>query len=223
MPPSKRSSIKTSAGTAPGAKRGRSSAGTSMAISDSVALPASEATSSSSSGTVSIDLAALSATVSAVVTEALKTTPSSETLTGILKNTGDPIPLEPLALESSSSVGAAVTAEVADILQDGHASGSELQGHFPGSRGGSISDTREPHAEELGANLRTLLSSSLTAGSRRSYQRAWIIFLQFYRQFYGSDDPPLPVPPTCLPLFISYLTFRKLALSTITSYLSAIS
>ena len=121
--------------------------------------------------------------MSAVVTEALKTTPSSETLTGILKNTGDPIPLEPLALESSSSVGAAVTAEVADILQDGHASGSELQGHFPGSRGGSLSDTREPNAEELGANLRTLLSSSLTAGSRRSYQRARIIFSNFIANF----------------------------------------
>ena len=90
-------------------------------------------------------------------------------------------------------------------------------------RGISQPDTREPNAEELGANLRTLLSSSLTAGSRRSYQRAWIIFRQFYRQFYGSDDPPLPVPTTCLPLFISHLTFRKLALSTITSYLSAIS
>ena len=51
----------------------------------------------------------------------------------------------------------------------------------------------------------------------------YFFFRQFYRQFYGSDDPPLPVPPTCLPLFISYLTFRKLALSTITSYLSAIS
>ena len=128
MPPSKRSSTKTSAGTAPRAKRGRSSAATSVAISDSVTLPASDTTSSSSSGTVLIDVAALSATVSTVVTEALKTTLSSETLTGILKNTGPPIPLEPLALESTSSVGAAVTAEVADILQDGHASGTNRGG-----------------------------------------------------------------------------------------------
>ena len=51
----------------------RSSTATSMAISDNVALPASHATSSLSQGTVSIDVAALSATVSAVVTEALKT------------------------------------------------------------------------------------------------------------------------------------------------------
>ena len=99
-----------------------------MAISDSVALPASDATSSSSSDTVSIDVVALSVTVSAVVTEALKTTLSSETLTGILKTTGPPIPLEPLALESSSSVGDALTAEVADILQDGHASGTNRGG-----------------------------------------------------------------------------------------------
>ena len=66
--------------------------------------------------------------VSAVVIEALKTTLSSDTLTGILKNTGLPIPLEPLAWESSSSVGAAFTAEVAHILQDGHASGTNRGG-----------------------------------------------------------------------------------------------
>ena len=69
--------------------------------------------------------------------------------------------------------------------------------------------------------MRTLLSSSLTAGSRRSYQRAWIIFRQFYLQFYASDDPLLPVPSTCLCLFISYLISRKLSPSSVTSYLSA--
>ena len=95
--------------------------------------------------------------------------------------------------------------------------------HLLRSRRISHSDTREPNAENLGANLRTLLSSSLTAGSRRSYQRAWITFRQFYLQFYASDDPLVPVPTTCLHLFISYLTSRKSALSTVTSYLSAIS
>ena len=136
MPPSKRSSTNTSAGTAPRVKRSRSSTVTSMAISDSVALPASDATSSSSLGTVSIDVAALSATVSAVVTEALKTYLSSEILTGILKNTGPPIPLESLALESSSSVGAALNTEVADILLDGHASGTS-RGDAPTTLNGS--------------------------------------------------------------------------------------
>ena len=80
-------------------------------------------------------------------------------------------------MESSSSFGAALDADVADILQDVHASGSELQRHLPGSRGIYHSDTRELNAEELFANLRTLLSSSLTAGSMRClYLRAWIIF-----------------------------------------------
>ena len=141
MPPSKRSFTNTSAGTAPRTKRSRSSTVTSMAISDSVALPA----------TMSIDVAALFATVSAVVTEALKTTLSSETLTGILKNTGPPILLEPLALESSSSVGVALNTEVADILQDGHASGTSrggtpttLNGSRPQSTFTSISVSLSP-------------------------------------------------------------------------------
>ena len=75
----------------------------------------------------------------------------------------------------------------------------------------------------MGANLRSLLSSSLTASSRRTYQRGCTVFRQFYVHFYDSGDPPLPLPRACIPLFISYLTFRKLAFSTISSYLSAIS
>ena len=68
-----------------------------------------------------------------------------------------------------------------------------------------------------------LLSTSLTDGSRRLYQRAWSVFREFYAQFYGSENPSLPLFPYCIPLFISYLSFRKLAFSTITSYLAAIS
>ena len=68
-----------------------------------------------------------------------------------------------------------------------------------------------------------LLSTALTDGTRRSYLRAWVVFRQFYAHFYGSTTPPLPLIPTCIPLFISYLSFRKLAFSTITSYLAAIS
>ena len=36
-------------------------------------------------------------------------------------------------MESFSSFGAALDADVADILQDVHASGSEIQGHLPGA------------------------------------------------------------------------------------------
>ena len=73
------------------------------------------------------------------------------------------------------------------------------------------------------SNLRGLLGSALTASSRRQYQRAWAVFRQFYCRFYGSENPILPLVPNCIPLFISYLSFRKMAYSTINSYLSAIS
>ena len=68
-----------------------------------------------------------------------------------------------------------------------------------------------------------MLSTSLTDGSRQLYRRAWSVFREFYAQFYGSANPSLPLFPYCIPLFISYLSFRKLAFSTITSYLAAIS
>ena len=70
---------------------------------------------------------------------------------------------------------------------------------------------------------RGLLGSALTDSSRRQYQRAWAVFRQFYCRFYGSENPILPLVPNCIPLFISYLSFRKMAYSTINSYLSAIS
>ena len=55
------------------------------------------------------------------------------------------------------------------------------------------------------------------------YQRAWVVFRQFYAQFYNCTDPQLPLPPACIPLFIPYLSFRKSAYSTIKLYLSALS
>ena len=127
MPPSKRSStIKPFSGTASRAKRGRSTA-TSRAISDSVSLPAGYATSSSGQGKVSIDVAALSATVSAVITDALE----RENLSGVINNTGPPqsaMPLKPLAMKSSRYVSAALNDGVPDLLQDSHASGTNWGG-----------------------------------------------------------------------------------------------
>ena len=55
------------------------------------------------------------------------------------------------------------------------------------------------------------------------YQRAWTVFRQFYVQFYDSGDPLLPLRQACIPLFMSYVTFRKLTFSTIGSYLSGVS
>ena len=190
MPPSKRSSTKTSAGTAPRAKRGRSSAATSVAISDSVTLPASDATSSSSSGTVSIDVAALSGTVSAVVTEALTTTLSSETLTGILKNTGPPIPLEPLALESSRSVSVALNTEVADILQDGHASGT--------SRGGAPTTLNGSRPQSTFTSISVSLSSRVSAKLKfKIFANEYVDFGPLFSSFRNNKGKyPLSMAPS---------------------------
>ena len=102
-------------------------------------------------------------------------------------------------------------------------SGSKVQGTLTRCRRESNQNTRQPTAQELVSNLSGLLSSALTEGTRRSYQRARVVFRQFYAQFYGSSNPTLPLSPVCLPLYISYLSFRKLAYSTITLHLSAIS
>ena len=71
--------------------------------------------------------------------------------------------------------------------------------------------------------MRDLLGSALTAGTKKSYQRAWGSFQIFYERFCGSSTPQLPLSSHQLALFISYLSARKLAPSTISSYLSAIS
>lgn len=60
-------------------------------------------------------------------------------------------------------------------------------------------------------------------GSQKLYSRAWKVFRDFYHQFVCPYSFQLPIPPTAIALFISYLRARKLAASTITSYLSAIS
>jgi len=54
------------------------------------------------------------------------------------------------------------------------------------------------------------------------YQRAWTVFNEFFERLYRSSSPKLPLSADCLTLFISHLSARKLAPSTITSYLSAI-
>lgn len=71
-------------------------------------------------------------------------------------------------------------------------------------------------------HLRDLLDSALAPGTKKSYQRAWRTLQQFYERFYESPTPQLPLSSSHLALFIAYLSAKKLAPSTITSYLSAI-
>ena len=71
------------------------------------------------------------------------------------------------------------------------------------------------------ATLKELLHSSLSTASRKSYQRSWTVFTEFYHRFHTTTIS-LPVPPSCLALFISYLCAKGLAPATINSYMSAI-
>ena len=76
---------------------------------------------------------------------------------------------------------------------------------------------------ELVAHLRDFMGTALTSSSRKSYQRAWRVFLIFHQRFYKSSDFRLPLSSPQIALFISYLSASKLAPSTITFYLSEIS
>ena len=68
-----------------------------------------------------------------------------------------------------------------------------------------------------------MLNSALSPGTHKLYQRAWAIFNEFSKQFFHLDSPDLPISTASLALLVSYLHARKLASSTIKSYLSAIS
>ena len=68
-----------------------------------------------------------------------------------------------------------------------------------------------------------MLNSALSSGTHKLYQRAWATFNEFSKQFFHLDSPDLPISTASLALFVSYLHARKLASSTIKSYLSAIS
>ena len=102
-------------------------------------------------------------------------------------------------------------------------SGGEIQAINARSRRITNAGTDEPSTGELVTHLRDLLGSALTESSKKIYHRAWRVFQSFYHRFYGSSTPKLPLPSPPLALFISYLSARKLAPSTITSYLLAIS
>ena len=71
--------------------------------------------------------------------------------------------------------------------------------------------------------MRDLLSSAFATGSRNSYRTAWLIYAEFHGRFFGTTTPTLPLPYTKVALFISYLSAKQVAVSTITSYLSTLS
>ena len=72
-------------------------------------------------------------------------------------------------------------------------------------------------------HLNELLHSAITGGSRKTYQRAWTTYVDFSSEFCESHASLLPVSVNNLALFISYLSARKFASSTISTYVSALS
>ena len=71
--------------------------------------------------------------------------------------------------------------------------------------------------------MNDLLYSAITEGSRKTYQRAWSTYVDFSTEFCESGASLLPVSVNNLALFISYLSWRKFASSTISTYVSALS
>ena len=118
---------------------------------------------------------------------------------------------------AEQSVADAVGASLASITQD-----STVQGAFSPSRRSANSSAREPFAKELVSNLESLSSSVLSSRSCQSHRRAWTLFREFHTKFYKTATLHLPLSTSSLALFISFLDARKMAPTTILSYLSAI-
>ncbi|XP_078354820.1 uncharacterized protein LOC144639381 [Oculina patagonica] len=158
---------------------------------------------------MAVNLTALSASISVAVKQAVVEALGEKTQT--VQST------TPASATEQSVVDEVVNVSLAGITQD-----STLQGTF--TPGGQITDhcAREPFADELVANLESLLSSVLSSGSCQSYRRAWTLFREFHATFYKTDAVHLPLSTASLALFISFLDGKKLSPATILSYLSAI-
>ena len=63
----------------------------------------------------------------------------------------------------------------------------------------------------------------LLAGSRKTYEQAWNHFLDFSTRYCGTAFPQLPLTVSDIVLFVAYLSAKKLAPSSISTYISALS
>jgi len=81
--------------------------------------------------------------------------------------------------------------------------------------------TEPPSTGELVDNLKQLLGCALKKGSRKTYQRAWQVFFEFAQEYAPGQSVPLSVSDVAL--FVSYLSAKQLAPTTISTYLSALS
>ena len=64
---------------------------------------------------------------------------------------------------------------------------------------------------------------ALSPGSRKTYEQAWNHFLDFSTRYCGTAFPQLPLSVSDIVLFVASLSRKKLAPSTISTYISALS
>ena len=83
--------------------------------------------------------------------------------------------------------------------------------------------SEQPTTAELEANLKRLMHSAISPGSRKTYEQAWHHFLDFSTRYCGTASPQLPLSVSDIVLFVAYLSAKKLAPSTISTYISALS
>ena len=76
---------------------------------------------------------------------------------------------------------------------------------------------------KLNWNLKRLIHSAISPGSRKTYEQAWNHFLDFSTRYCGTAFPQLPLSVSDIALFVAYLLAKKLAASTISTYISALS
>ena len=67
------------------------------------------------------------------------------------------------------------------------------------------------------------MHSAISPGSRKTYEQAWNHFLDFSIRYCGTSFPQLPLSASDIAPFVAYLSAMKLAPSTISTYIFALS
>ena len=67
------------------------------------------------------------------------------------------------------------------------------------------------------------MHSAISPGSRKTYEQAGNHFLDFSTRYCGTAFPQLPLSVSDIVLFVAYLSAKKLAPSTISTYISVLS
>ena len=83
-------------------------------------------------------------------------------------------------------------------------------------------NSEQPTTTELEANVKSLMQSATSPGSHKTYEQAWNHFLDFSTRYCCTAFPQLPPSISDIVLFVAYLSGKKLAPSTISTYISTL-